>query len=154
LTPFIISCWILQDHKIVILSQDREQILRKLREGSSVTSLNVEDLDSYDDYADEKNQNSRSNRYHRQGNGYGNGDDTVNDEKSSRGSVYSYYFLSPLKEGEEKDDLLLEKPRIRRMNKFDGNQNVEKEVLRAYHQESSIHGDDFPSENKCLRKLS
>jgi hypothetical protein len=40
------------------------------------------------------------------------------------------------------------------MNKFDGNHNVEKEVLHAYHQESSIHDDDFPSENKCLRKLS
>jgi hypothetical protein len=145
---------IFQDHKIVILSQDREQILRKLREDSTATSLDVEDLDSYDDHADENNQSSRNSRYHRQGNGYGNDDDTVNDEKSSSGSGISCYFLNPLKEEEEKDDLPLEKKWIRQMNKFDGNQNVEKEGLHAYHQESCIHDDDLLSENECLRKLS
>ncbi len=114
-------------------------------------SLDVEDLDSYDDHADEKNQNSRSSRYHREGNGCCKNDDTVDDEKANRGSVY--YFLNPLEEGEEKDDLLLEKTRIRRMNN-DGNQNVENEGLHAYHHESSIHGNDLLSENKRLRKLS
>ena len=154
MTPVILSCLFFEDHKIVILSQDREQILHKLRECSTATSLDVEDFDSYDDHADEKNRNSRSSRYHRQENGYCYDDDTVNEGTSSRGRVYNYCFLNPLKEEEENDDLPLEKPRIRRMNKCDDNQNVEKEGLPAYHQESSIHGGDFLSENKRLRKLS
>ena len=105
-----------QDHKIVTLSQDREEILQKLC----------------------------------------NGNDTVNNEKSStRCGGYDYYFLNLLKkEGEGKDDLLLEKARIRRMKKYDGNQNVKKEDLHVNRQESSIRDDDYLlSGNKSLRKL-